>query len=224
MTITSRRAKADAANQGTSDALGESQSSGYRFDLMAPHDLEGLRGWPPSHQDVVAAQNGNPSRLSDIMAAGIPKLVAFYKGLGIRPHDAEDLAADTCESMVRSISRLRDPYRFEPWFWKIARSKFYDHLRRKNHDKRPSEREEMYDDPSDAMVIADEHQSVRLAFQSLKTRDRELLWLRDVVGLEYSDIAGRFRMREGAIRIAVMRARQRLEEALEEHERDEPET
>jgi DNA-directed RNA polymerase specialized sigma24 family protein len=42
--------------------------------------------------------------------------------------------------------------------------------------------------------------------------------MRDVVGLTYEDISGRLFMREGAIRIAVMRARQRLEQALREIE------
>ena len=61
-----------------------------------------------------------------------------------------------------------------------------------------------------------EHAEIREAFASLRPRDRELLWLREVVGLGYADIAGRFSLREGAVRIAVMRARQRLEEALGE--------
>ena len=76
----------------------------------------------------------------------------------------------------------------------------------------------MYDDPSDVLVTASEHVSVREAFLSLKMKDRELLWMRDVVGLAYADIAGRLFMREGAIRVAVMRARQRLEQALGEVE------
>ncbi len=76
----------------------------------------------------------------------------------------------------------------------------------------------MYDDPSDVMVRADEHDSVREAFLMLKVKDRELLWMRDVIGLAYTDMSGRLFMREGAIRIAVMRARQRLEQALAEVE------
>lgn len=192
--------------------------SGYRLGVMAPRIPDHPIGWPPSSQDVVAAQNGDHGHLSVIMASGIPKLVAFYRGLGLQPHDAEDLAADTCEALVKSLPKLREPARFEPWFWKVARSKFYDHLRRKQRSGPPTEREEMFDDPSDFLVRSAEHDSIREAFLSLKTRDRELLWMRDVVGLAYEDISGRLFMREGAIRIAVMRARQRLEQALGEVE------
>ena len=191
---------------------------GYRLGVMVPSTPDHRIGWPPSSQDVAAAQNGDHGQLTVIMASGIPKLVGFYRGLGLGFHDAEDLALDTCEAMVRSLPKLRDPARFEPWFWKVARSKFYDHLRRKQRHEPPTQREEMYDDPSDVLVTASEHVSVREAFLSLKMKDREFLWMRDVVGLSYADIAGRLFMREGAIRIAVMRARQRLEQALGEVE------
>lgn len=187
---------------------------------MAPRVLRSDRAWPPTPSEVRAAQNGDPGRLTVIMESGIPKLVAFYRGLGLRVHDAEDLAGDTCEALVRSLPKLRDAHRFEPWFWKVARSKFYDHLRRNHRQERPTDREEMYDDPSDSVVIAEEHEIVRIAFEKLKTRDRELLWMRDVVGLAYEEMAGRLVMTEGAIRIAVMRARQRLEEALREEEKE----
>jgi len=43
-----------------------------------------------------------------------------------------------------------------------------------------------------------------------------LLWMRDVIGLRYADMAGRLRLSEGSIRIAVMRARRKLESALSE--------
>lgn len=164
---------------------------------------------------------GDHQVLTVIATAAVPKLVSFYRGQGIRPHDAEDLAGDAIESVVRNLPRLRDAARFEAWFWRIARSKFYDHLRHKHKGGPPvTEREAMFDDPSDGLLIADEHADVRGAFAVLKDRDRELLWMRDVVGLPYSDIAGRMKLSEGALRIAVMRARQRLEDALSQQPTD----
>ena len=155
--------------------------------------------------------------LTVIATAAIPKLVSFYRGQGLRQHDAEDLAGDACEAVVRTLPRLRDASRFEAWFWRIARSKLYDHLRLKRKTKpRAGELDGMFDDPEDRLLIADEHAAVRRGFARLKQRDRELLWMRDVVGLSYGDISTRLRLREGATRIAVMRARQRLEAILVE--------
>ncbi len=172
--------------------------------------------WPPSADMVAAAQGGDDALLSGILAAGIPKLVAFYRGLGLRAHDAEDIAGDACEALVRAFPKLRDPSRFEPWFWRVARSKFYDHLRRKRRPGPAPERDAVYDVASDALEAADDHYEIRMAFLTLTERDRELLWMRDVIGLEYRDMSGRLMLSEGGIRIAVMRARRRLEEALGE--------
>jgi RNA polymerase sigma-70 factor, ECF subfamily len=181
------------------------------------HEGDPWRLWPPSPESVEEAQRGDHRVLTFIATAAVPKLVSFYRGQGLRPHDAEDLAGDAIEAVVRTLPRLRDVSRFESWFWRIARSKFYDHLRRKHRGGPPvTDREEVFDDPSDHLLIADEHADVRQAFARLRDRDRELLWMRDVVGLPYSDIARRLDLSEGALRIGVMRARQRLEEALVE--------
>jgi RNA polymerase sigma factor (sigma-70 family) len=46
----------------------------------------------------------------------------------------------------------------------------------------------------------------------LSTRDRQLLWLREVEGLSYDDIGSRLGATVGTVRVACHRARQRLEE------------
>ncbi len=176
--------------------------------------VEAWRQWPPDVVAVEAAQAGDPAVLTLISTAAVPKLVAFYRNQGLRYYDAEDMAADACEAVIRTLPKLRDPRKFEAWFWRIARSKLYDYFRRKRRPTLPGEREAAMDDPTEAVVIADDHQEVREAYQMLKPRDRELLWMRDVAGLSYGEIAGRFSAKEGAIRIGVMRARQRLEQAL----------
>ena len=174
------------------------------------------REWPPVQSDVEAARDGSSPALHAILAAAVPKLVAFYRGLGLKPQDAEDLASDACEAVIRYLPRLRDPVTFEAWFWKVARNKFHDHLRRK---QRPTPQEGTpvsFELPEERIMVTADHTQVRHAFERLRLRDRELLWMRDVVGLRYADISGRLRLSEGAIRIAVMRARRRLEEEFAE--------
>jgi RNA polymerase sigma-70 factor (ECF subfamily) len=172
------------------------------------------RDWPPSPASVEAAKDGHSAALHAMLAASIPRLVAFYRGLGIPKTDAEDIAADTCEAVVKYLPRLRDPVTFEAWFWRIARNKFNDHLRRK-HRPRPDQGPDVsFDLPDEGLIVGDDHEEVRRAFLQLGTRDRQLLWMRDVTGLRYADMAGRLRLSEGSIRIAVMRARRKLETAL----------
>ena len=59
----------------------------------------------------------------------------------------------------------------------------------------------------------DEHRRIRLALENLSPKDRELLWLREVEGLEYDDIARRLGATAGTVRVACHRARRRLEAA-----------
>ncbi len=177
------------------------------------------RTWPPDPAIIDGAVRGEDGSVEVLIVAGLPKLIAFYRGMGVAPHDAEDLAADAALAVVRNIGRLRDKDRFEAWFWRVGRSKFYDHLRRKQKPVPSPEREVDYYEPIEAVISSEDHADVRAAFESLSRRDRELLWLREVIGLEYSEISARLPLAEGAIRIAVMRARRRLEAAyLVEHE------
>lgn len=172
--------------------------------------------WPPSREQVVAAIAGDGRALHTIIVTGMPKLFAFYRSNGFSTHDSEDLSSEAAEAVVRTITRLREPDRFEPWFWRVARSKFYDHLRRKRRPPAAAERDVSYDDPVERVLVSDEHRLVRDAFAALRPRERELLWMRDVIGLEYAEIARRLPLQEGAIRIAVMRARRKLKEAMSE--------
>jgi RNA polymerase sigma-70 factor (ECF subfamily) len=176
------------------------------------------RAWPPSPASVDAARDGDTASMHSILAAGIPKLVAFYRGLGLSVSDAEDAAADACEAVVKYLPRLRDPVTFEAWFWKVARNKFHDYLRRKQRPDPKPDSGLALGIPEEGLILQADHEAVRRAFEQLRLRDRELLWMRDVVGLRYADMAGRLRLSEGSIRIAVMRARRRLEQELGELE------
>lgn len=183
---------------------------------MFPPPTSDSRSWPPSVGAVEAARGGDERVLTEILVSAMPKLVAFYRGMGLTLHDAEDVASDAGESIVRNIAKVRDAKRFEGWFWRVARSRFYDHLRRKQRSPKASAREAEFDSPDEPIVVEAEHVLVRRAFERLAVRDRELLWMRDVLGLAYSDMGRRLFSSEGSMRVAVMRARQRLEEAFNE--------
>lgn len=189
------------------------QSGRYRQpDMSDSYSLN--HQWPPNAATVDAARNGDRQVLTSMLATGVPKLVAFYRGMGFSVQDAEDMAADASESIVRHLPKLRNSQTFEAWFWRIARNKYHDHLRKRRRTPGVHEAGAILEMPEDSVLLEAEHESVRRAFQSLTERDRELLWMREVVGMEYADIAGRIRATSGATRVAVMRARRKLEEAL----------
>ena len=172
------------------------------------------RAWPPDVESIERAQEGDDRTLTTILTAAMPKLVAFYRGLGLVLVDAEDAASEAAIAIVRNLPRLRDPVRFEAWFWRIARSKLNDHLRKKQRLPKHRERDADYQTPEEMLMLGEEYADVQQAFAVLSNRDKELLWMRDVIGLSYGDMSGRLPGSEGALRIAVMRARKRFEEGL----------
>ncbi len=185
---------------------------------MLPTDFS---AWPPSLSEATAARDGDQAALTSILTKGLPRLVAFYRGQGLILADAEDVASDVCEAVVRSIARLRSPQAFEAWFWRVARSKFHDYLRRRHRPLPAPELETTHMLPDEHTLDKEEFRFVRVAYGQLTARDRELLWLREVEGLSYAEIGGRLLKREGSVRVAMLRARRRFEQLLTE-ERDKP--
>ena len=179
--------------------------------------------WPPSLSEATAARDGDQAALASILTKGLPRLVAFFRGQGLALADAEDVASDVCESLVRSIGRLRSPQAFEAWFWRIARSKFHDHLRRRHRPLPAPDLETSRVLPEEHALDQEDFRRVRFAFARLGPRDRELLWLREVEGLSHAEIGGRIFKREGSVRVAIHRARRRFQQLLgEEQQRAQP--
>ncbi len=162
------------------------------------------------HHRRQAGGRGDTSSLSVIMRGGFPRLIAFYLGVGLGRHEAEELSAETCEAVVTRIDRLRAPEAFEAWFWSIARNRLRTLFRRRRA-ARPTDAMVSPSTPEEISIEGDEHRRIRIALISLSPKDRELLWLREVEGLEYEDIASRFGVAAGTVRVACHRARRRLE-------------
>lgn len=171
----------------------------------------GASGWPPTRIQVEAARDGDGNALGAILVDGFPRLVAFYRGMGLSKADGEELASEAVEGMIKSIRKLREPDAFEGWFWTVARNRLRSHLRRKGRVERELEYGPV-DDPESIVVAREEHVAIRTALERLSPRDREVLWLREVEQLTHDEIATRLKMRPGAVRVAVLRARRRLEE------------
>jgi RNA polymerase sigma-70 factor (ECF subfamily) len=177
--------------------------------------------WPPTVDVVEQAQARDEAATSSLFAAGYPRLIGFFRVAGVPGPDAEDLAAETIEAMVRSLPRLRAPIAFEAWFWTIARARLRNWIRKKRRPRPLPPVSPEASRPDELVEIGEEHSVIVAALELLSARDRELLWLREVEQLSYEEIGGRLAASVGTVRVACHRARKRLEEAytqLESHE------
>lgn len=189
---------------------------------LPPEDPYGPASWPPPESLVAEAREGDQRALSRILSAGYPRLVGFFRSSGLPAGEAEDLAADVVEAMLRHFPRLRKPRAFEAWFWSIARTQLRSWIRKRRRPERLPPVPAEASGPAEQLETADEHQRIRQALGRLSARDRQLLWLREVEGLSYEEIGGRLRAASGTVRVACHRARQRLEEVYRELEADSP--
>jgi RNA polymerase sigma-70 factor (ECF subfamily) len=175
--------------------------------------------WPPYADTVRQAIAGDSRALTELLTLGHPRIVAFFLGLGLDLHSADDLAAETAEAIVKGISRLREPQAFEAWFWSIARNRLRNFYRRRR-SARPTDAMISPATPEELSIEREEHRRILAALAQLSPRDRELLWLREVEGLEYEEIGGRLGTAIGTVRVAIHRARRRLEEIYQRDEVD----
>lgn len=169
-----------------------------------------------SPPDVAAARAGDADAAGRVATAVFRRTLAFFRFSGAPPATAEDLAADTAEAVIGRLGDLRDPGAFDAWVWAIARTRLRAWIRK---TRRPAALEPATvpdDGPEELAVLEEEHAALRRALRRLAPRDRELLWLREVEELSYAEIGGRLGASSGAVRVACMRARRRLERTYRE--------
>ncbi len=163
---------------------------------------------------VAAARRGDHASIGAIGAAAFRRIVAFYRYTGVSVDTAEDLAADAVESIITKLPTLREASRYEAWMWTIARNRLRDHWRTRKlvvfDPMTPA-----LAGPEELVVLDEEHAEIRRALRTLSLRDRELLWFREVLDLEYRSIGERFDMSPATARVACHRARARLQKAYE---------
>lgn len=73
-----------------------------------------------------------------------------------------------------------------------------------------------------AMANHSDQAALRQAFERLKLRERELLWLAYVEGASHKEIANRTGLKAGSIRLLLHRARRRLAGLIRGDSRDQP--
>ena len=166
---------------------------------------------------VAAARRGDHASIGAIGAASFRRIVAFYRYTGVSPDVAEDLAADAVESIITRLPTLRKASAFDAWMWTIARNRLRDHWRHRKVEGVREPATPSPDGPEDLAIIHDEHERVRKALATLTLRDQELLWLREVIGLDYRAVAERVECSPATARVACHRARTRLHKAYEQY-------
>ena len=126
----------------------------------------------------------------------------------LRVSGRRDIAEDILqESYCRVLSAQlpdMDPSQTRSYLFKIATNLLRDRGRRNEENAT-----EIVNAPGRMADHADQA-AMRQAFERLKQRERELLWLAYVEGASHKEIADRTGLKPGSIRLLLSRARRRL--------------
>lgn len=168
----------------------------------------------PDVADVVAAATGDIAAFERLVHATEGHLWRFLVHLLDDGALAEDVRQEVFIRVHRKLPTLRDPNRFVPWLFAMARNAAYDASRSR---RRRKDRVQLVVDEARHSASTDPHLEVEVA-DALMRLDRELreaLVLTGMMGLSYAEVAETLRIPEGTVKSRVFRARRQLVSSLE---------
>jgi RNA polymerase sigma-70 factor (ECF subfamily) len=135
-----------------------------------------------------------------------------------RGEAARDAVSEALARTVKTIARMGElDATPEAWCFGILRHVIVDDQRHLYRDRMVAEPyNDNSPDPTVNFDVNAEHDSVRQAFAQLNDADRELLELRVVAGLSSDEVAKLLSMRPSAVRMAQMRALEKLRSLMME--------
>lgn len=160
-----------------------------------------------------------PAREQDPRAVLVPlaqEVLALLRHYTRDPHLAADLTQDTMAQAMGALHRLRDRAALRSWVLRIAVNRFNDHLRESAARRRspPPGRPRSPRDPQREVLARELDEVLREEVLQLPDRQRSVLILHGLEGLDQASIARILEMTPGAVKMALYRGRERLRHRL----------
>ncbi|WP_030545116.1 RNA polymerase sigma factor [Streptomyces albus] len=166
---------------------------------------------------VVRCQLGEREAFPELVRAWHAPLWRYVRGMTGDPHLADDLAQEVWVAVVRGLPRLRQPERFAPWLFTIARRAVTDHLRQAYRAP------ETFTEEADAGAAADDFpggllttMQVEAGLGGLPPLEREVLVLFHLQDLPLAACAEVLGVPAGTVKSRLHRARRMLRAGLAE--------
>jgi RNA polymerase sigma-70 factor (ECF subfamily) len=132
--------------------------------------------------------------------------------------DAADATQDALIAVVRGLPRFDGRSRFSTWIYRIATNAALDELRRRGRRPRLERSDAEHVDSDSAQPsgerAVDDRLAVDAAMRRLPVEFRAAVVLRDLLDLEYADIAAILDIPPGTVRSRIARGRALLAEML----------
>ncbi|MEU4832439.1 sigma-70 family RNA polymerase sigma factor [Streptosporangium sp. NPDC023615] len=163
---------------------------------------------------VVRAQLGERAALAELVARWRVPVWTYVRRM-LDAERADDVTQEIWLAVVRGLPRLREPGRFAPWLFTIARRSVSDRLRGEYARAREDLMADdvLVEDPVEAMV---DRAGLVDALSGLPVPEREILVLFYLEDLAVEDCARICQVPVGTVKSRLNRARRMLREHLRE--------
>lgn len=172
---------------------------------------------------VAAAQGGDRDALDTLLRRHYDRVVAVCRRMLHHDQDSADAAQEALLSAVRGLRRFDGSAAFGTWLYRIAVNACLDEIRRRG--RRPTAPLEALDSMPDLLLSGDhrdlpfdltvvDHIELQAALARLPEEFQTAVVLRDVVDLDYAEIAATLDVPIGTVRSRIARGRAMLARSL----------
>lgn len=130
----------------------------------------------------------------------------------VGPNLVEDALQESYLVVFQKISQLREPSAFKSWFYRVVMHVCYA-LKKKHPDSDELPEITAQGSESEKVLAA---LALRQGLARLTQKDRDVLILREMLGLSYEEIADTLKISGGTVRSRLHKARKRLIERISE--------
>lgn len=163
-------------------------------------------------------EQGKENHFSELYRKNVsPVFYYLYSRVG-NAADAEDLTSQTFITALENLAKLRDPQKFTPWVFTIARNKASDYFRKKLSRPLEEFNDEIgltVENRALTQVDHDRLQDLETLISNLNEVEQEYLRLRIVANLPFAEIASILRKPEGSVKKKYYRLLERLKAQVE---------
>ena len=164
---------------------------------------------------VVRSQIGERDALRQLIDCWHPRLSRYVGGMLSNTANVEDVVQEIWISAFRSLPALREPSKFAPWIYTIARRSIMDRLRA-GYRSVESVDEEFDDGATDDLITGlEDRMLIGSALADLAPIDREVAWLVLVEDRPLAEVATITGVPVGTVKSRMYRARRQLKSSLE---------
>jgi RNA polymerase sigma-70 factor, ECF subfamily len=171
----------------------------------------------PDEAGLIAAAKKDPGEFGQIYHLYVQSIFRYlYSRIGSLP-EAEDATAQTFLAALEALDRYRHEGHLAAWLFSIARRKAMDHFRTQRPQV-PLENAENVSSETDVLqqvIQAEQIAALAKLIAALPEEEHELIRLRYIAGLSFSEIGRLLNRNEAAVKKSLYRLLARLQSQLE---------